>query len=335
MIDSVQISLKAGRGGNGQVSFNRMTGKTYGPPDGGNGGKGADLYLEATSDLNTLLPFRFSKVFEAENGENGGKNNRQGAAGSDRVLKVPVGTILKSIKGEKLFDLEVEGKKVLVVQGGKGGRGNAHLPHSQLSDPRPGKKWDYLKTAEKGAAGEVIELNLELQVLADVGLIGLPNVGKSTLLSRLTAAKPKIADYPFTTLEPNLGVMNYGRGNTQSLVLADIPGLIEGASEGKGLGDQFLRHIERTKLLVHVLAVNEADLLKNYQTIREELKAYDPTVTTKKEIVVLNKADLVTPKEMNEKVKQLSKLKIKPLVISAAAEIGLDELKKKIVQASK
>jgi GTP-binding protein len=335
MIDSVKIHLTAGRGGDGHVSFNRITGKPYGPPEGGDGGKGGDVYFMTSSDLNTLLPFRFKKDFEAGDGEHGGRNHKKGATGSDLVLKVPVGTIVRSLSGEKLVDLPEEGKKVLVALGGRGGRGNAHIPKSAETREMQGIKseknegrWAYL--AEKGSVGEEIDLELELQVLADVGLVGLPNAGKSTLLAAITAAKPKIANYPFTTLEPNLGVLVEGK---ESLVLADIPGLIEGASEGKGLGDQFLRHVQRTKVLVHVISAESGDLVRDYETIRAELGEYDPELLKKKEIVVLNKIDLFDEDEVEQRLKELAGKKVNAIAISAAAVENLDKLKKQLFQS--
>lgn len=331
MIDSVKIHLQAGRGGDGHVSFNRIPGKPYGPPEGGDGGKGGDVYLLASSDLNTLLPFRFKKDFEAENGDHGGRNRKKGSTGEDLVLKVPVGTIVRSLSGEKLIDLSEEDKKVLVALGGRGGRGNAHMPKSLetreiqgLAEEKEGR-WAYLHRAEKGLSGEEIDIELELQVLADVGLIGLPNAGKSTLLAALTAAKPKIANYPFTTLEPNLGVLIEGK---ESLVLADIPGLIEGASEGKGLGDQFLRHVQRTKALVHVISAESGDLIRDYETIRAELGEYDPELLNKKEIVVLNKIDLFDDDEVKDRLKELKGKGINATAVSGAASENLDKLKK-------
>lgn len=339
MIDNVQIQLKAGKGGDGHVSFLRLRGKPYGPPVGGDGGKGGDIYLEATQDLNTLLSFRFKKEFAAGSGENGGRNRKKGAQGEDLLLKVPEGTIIKSLNGDKLYDLDAAGKKILVVLGGKGGRGNAHLSASESADARSkkekltGKKegrWEYLKHAEKGQSGEEIELVLELQVLADVGLIGLPNAGKSTLLSKLTAATPKIASYPFTTLEPNLGVLSLDK--SKSVVIADIPGLIEGAWTGRGLGDQFLKHITRTKVLVHLLDVASESPLTDYKVVRKELGMYDPALVEKKEIVVLNKADLLSKEALADKLSYLKKSKIKPLVVSGLTGEGLRQLIETIFQ---
>ncbi len=323
MIDSVQIHLKAGKGGDGHVSFRRLKGKPYGPGDGGDGGRGGDVYLETSPDLNTLLPFQFKKDFEAEAGVNGGKNRKRGADGQALVLKVPPGTLVKSAQGKKLYDLDQLGQRILVVEGGRGGRGNSHVIRSEQGDM---SRSEFFRKAEKGQAGEDIDLILELVVLADVGLIGLPSAGKSTLLSVLTSATPKIAAYPFTTLEPNLGVLVLSKEKT--LVLADIPGLIEGASLGKGLGDQFLKHIERTRVLVHLLDVSSADPYQDYQVVRKELENFDPALTKKKEIVVLNKIDLLTDKDLSWKKDYLVGKGLKPLELSAASGSGLESLKK-------
>jgi len=323
MIDSVQVHLKAGKGGDGHVSFRRLRGKPYGPAEGGDGGKGGDLYLETTNDLNTLLPFQFKKDFAASDGVSGGRNNKKGAEGADLVLKVPVGTLVKSVKGEKLYDLAGKGEKILVVEGGRGGRGNAHSPRSEQGDL---SRSEFLRKVEKGKKGEEIDLNLELQVLADVGLIGLPNAGKSTLLAALTAATPKIAAYPFTTLEPNLGVLSLSPEKT--LVLADIPGLIEGASIGRGLGDQFLKHIERTRVVLHILDATSASLYTDYKVIRKELADYNTALIEKKEILVLNKVDALEASELRKKLLYLVEKGLRPLDISAAKGTGLEQLKK-------
>jgi len=317
MIDFARITIKAGDGGDGRVSFRREKFVPKGGPDGGDGGRGGSVYFETDKDLNTLKPFQFQKVFSAQNGEAGGKNKRHGADGSDLIIKVPVGTVVN-----KELDLVKEDQKVCLAKGGDGGRGNWQFRSPTMTTPR---------IAEAGIMGEAKQLTLELKLLADVGLIGLPNSGKSTLLSVLTKAKPKIADYPFTTLEPNLGVLRLTRSN---LVIADIPGLIEGASRGRGLGIEFLRHIERCKILVHILdgaklLISEV-LLKDYQTVRNELASYSTSLIDKPEIVVLNKIDVLNKKQIRAAMTTLKKTKKPVIGISAASHENLEELKKEL-----
>ena len=317
MIDFARITIKAGDGGDGRVSFRREKFVPKGGPDGGDGGRGGSVYFETDKDLNTLKPFQFQKVFSAQNGEAGGKNKRHGADGSDLIIKVPVGTVVN-----KELDLVKEDQKVCLAKGGDGGRGNWQFRSPTMTTPR---------IAEAGIMGEAKQLTLELKLLADVGLIGLPNSGKSTLLSVLTKAKPKIADYPFTTLEPNLGVLRLTRSN---LVIADIPGLIEGASRGRGLGIEFLRHIERCKILVHILdgaklLISEV-LLKDYQTVRNELASYSTSLIDKPEIVVLNKIDVLNKKQIRTAMTTLKKTKKPVIGISAASHENLEELKKEL-----
>jgi len=317
MIDFARITIKAGDGGDGRVSFRREKFVPKGGPDGGDGGRGGSVYFETDKDLNTLKPFQFQKVFSAQNGEAGGKNKRHGADGSDLIIKVPVGTVVN-----KELDLVKEDQKVCLAKGGDGGRGNWQFRSPTMTTPR---------IAEAGSKGEAKQLTLELKLLADVGLIGLPNSGKSTLLSVLTKAKPKIADYPFTTLEPNLGVLRLTRSN---LVIADIPGLIEGASRGRGLGIEFLRHIERCKILVHILdgaklLISEV-LLKDYQTVRNELASYSTSLIDKPEIVVLNKIDVLNKKQIRAAMTTLKKTKKPVIGISAASHENLEELKKEL-----
>lgn len=315
MIDQVKIVVQGGHGGAGSVSFLRRKGNVKTPPDGGNGGKGGDVYLLASSDQNTLLNFRFRKIFSAPPGGKGDVSNRGGLKGEDLVLKVPVGTEVLWL-GRVIADLNKKGEKVMVARGGKGGRGNTHLKTPEDRLPH----W-----AEPGEEGEVKELTLELKILADVGLIGLPNAGKSTLLSRLTGAKPKIGAYPFTTIEPNLGVMTW-KGKTA--VLADIPGLIEGASAGKGLGHDFLRHLERTRLLIH-LTSNWSE----YQMIRFEILKYGKDVDKKPEMVVLSQSDKYSPDELKSRLKELSSHRLRPLTVSALTGEGFGVLKDKIIEA--
>jgi len=315
MIDQAKITVQGGHGGAGAISFLRRKGVTQTPPDGGDGGDGGSVYLRSTTDRNTLLDFRFRKVFQAPTGAKGGVNGRYGAKGEDLVLSVPLGTQVYWID-RLIADLARPGEQILVARGGKGGRGNAKL--KTKTDRLPHR-------AESGEPGEVKELRLELKLLADVGLIGLPNAGKSTLLSKLTAAQPKIGAYPFTTLEPNLGVMLW---KGKSLVLADIPGLIEGASEGKGLGHDFLRHIERTKLLLHLTGSWE-----EYILIRNEIVKYSKELLKKKEIVIISQADRYLPEELKSRRKTLVSHRLRPLVVSALTGEGLPELKDKIIAA--
>ena len=332
MIDFAKIVVKAGDGGDGRVSFRREKFVPRGGPDGGDGGNGGSVFLVADKDLNTLTAFAYRKRFEAGNGEGGGKAKKHGKDGKDLKLYVPVGTEVKVQFSKSNFqtDLTESEQEALVARGGKGGRGNWQFRSAENTTPR-----EY----EAGTKGEEVELTLELKLLADVGLVGLPNAGKSTLLSVLTAARPKIADYPFTTLETNLGVMVFHSrsegilhsGSVKGLVVADIPGLIEGAAQGKGLGTSFLRHIERCQLLVHVLEPAE-DLIKNYQTVRKELDSYHENLAKKPELVVLNKIDLLTGEQVKQAVSRLKKLNPAVAAASAVTGEGLDKLKQEIIR---
>lgn len=279
--DYTEIRLEAGRGGGGSMSFRREKYIPKGGPDGGNGGKGASIFLEAVDNKNSLIDLHTRKLFKANNGESGTGWNKNGAAAEDLIIKVPVGTTVSDLEtGEVLADLVNAGDMLEVVQGGIGGKGNANFKSSVRQAPR---------FAELGEPGETRDISLELKLVADVGLIGYPSVGKSTLISMMTNAKVKIADYPFTTLIPNLGIAKY---YDESLVIADIPGLIEGASEGKGLGDEFLRHVSRNAILVHVLDFESEDIADDYFKIRKELKNYSSFIEEKTEIVIVNKADM-------------------------------------------
>lgn len=341
MVDYVKISVKAGDGGDGHVSFMRARGRPYGVAEGGDGGLGGDVYILPSPNLNTLTPYRFKKNFDAEKGENGGRNNRTGAKAPDLLLEVPIGTLIKKPDGEVLYDITRPDDKILVAKGGKGGRGNIHLKHMIKERQERGEK-GLIKVFEKGSTGESFDFILELKILADVGLVGLPNAGKSTLISTLTAARPKVADYPFTTLEPNLGVLTLlpkkklGIGATQSkvqeIVLADIPGLIEGASSGRGLGDQFLRHIERTKLLVHLVSLDSKAPFDDYKTINQELSSYSSKLKEKPQLVCLTKSDLVSKEVAEAAEKSFKQKKIKTLTISALSGVGLEELKKELAK---
>ena len=324
MIDQIKITVCAGKGGDGIVAFRREKYVPKGGPNGGDGGKGGDLYFRATTDLNTLEPFRYRKVFAAENGQRGGGSNLTGHGGKDLILDVPVGTMVRELVADSrqpTADLTSDGQTILIAKGGRGGRGNARFKSAGNRTPR---------FAEPGEPGEEKEIELELKLLADVGIIGLPNVGKSTLISTLTAARPKVANYPFTTLEPNLGVLNH---KGKSVVLADIPGLIEGASKGRGLGDEFLKHIERTKILVHLIdASTDSDRLKDFETVKKELADFGRKLAKKPEVVVFSKVDLAQQSKINEEITKFSKKKIRVLKISSFSREGLDELKDEIIK---
>lgn len=318
--DYAKIYASAGKGGNGAVSFRREKYIAAGGPDGGDGGKGGDIYFEVDPDSNTLIDFRYKKKFKAENGSNGEGAHKYGKSGEDLYIKVPIGTIVKDAKtNEILADLSEKGQKELVLRGGRGGKGNSHFATATRQAPR---------FAQGGEEGEEKELILELKLLADVGLIGYPSVGKSTILSIITAATPKIADYPFTTLVPNLGVVKPEYG--ESFVIADIPGLIEGASEGVGLGTEFLRHIERTRLLLHVIDVSGLsgrDPIEDYYVINKELEKYSEKLAKRKQIIVANKIDSMQNPEIYEKLEKLAKENNQELFkISAATGEGIKEL---------
>lgn len=319
-IDETKIRAIAGDGGPGSVSFYRAKFVRRGPPDGGNGGHGGDVVALADPQLSTLLDLRYQKEWKAKPGKGGGDADRDGRRGDDCVIKVPVGTMIRdAATGELLADLKVPGERAVLCAGGRGGKGNAHFGTSTNRSPR------YCQPGEPGVERE---LEIELRLLADVGIIGLPNAGKSTLISVISAVRPKIADYPFTTLVPNLGVVSYGEG--KSFVAADIPGLIEGAHQGHGLGDKFLRHVLRTRVLVHVLdasLLDEKAPLAAWQAINREMELFDPELIDKPQIVVANKIDLPAGRE---KAKLLSKKlpkAFRPLhVISAATTEGVQQL---------
>ncbi len=318
--DYVKIYAKAGNGGNGAISFRREKYVAAGGPDGGDGGKGGDIYFEVDQNSNTLLEFRYKKKFKAENGSNGEGSNKYGKSGEDLTIKVPIGTIVKDAEtNHVLADLSLEGQKELVLKGGRGGKGNSHFATATRQAPR---------FSQDGENGEEKELILELKLLADVGLIGFPNVGKSTFLSRTTSATPKIADYHFTTLEPNLGVVKTEYGD--SFVIADIPGIIEGASEGVGLGLQFLRHIERTRLLLHVIDVSGSEgrnPVDDFEKINSELKKYSKKLSERTQIIVANKSDIIQDEEKFEELSKLAqKHNIKIFKISAVTGEGISEL---------
>lgn len=296
-IDQVTVLATAGDGGDGRTSFRHEKYVDKGGPDGGDGGHGGDVVFVASRNQNTLVSFRYHRELVAESGEAGGKTRKHGRSGKDLRVEVPVGTVVTNAEGLALVDFTEDGQEAVVAGGGRGGFGNAHFISSTRQAP---------KFAEKGEAGESVELTLELKLIADVGLVGLPNAGKSTLLSVISNARPEIADYPFTTLTPNLGVVDIDRES--SLLFADIPGLIEGAAEGKGLGDEFLRHVERTAVLLHLVDVTGADVVADYRTIQNELKTYRSNLAQKYQIVVLSKIDLILPEELAAKRAAMEKV---------------------------
>lgn len=322
-IDEVQITVISGNGGNGCASFRREKFIPFGGPDGGDGGDGGSVYFEATKDLNTLVKFRGKKVYKAQHGEGGMGRQRHGKYGEDLIIPVPVGTIIRDQEsGQVLADLTSHGEKIKMAAGGRGGLGNLNFKSSTNQAPR---------YAQEGEPGVTLEIELELKLLADIALVGLPNAGKSTLISVVSAAKPKIADYPFTTLEPNLGVVQL---EDKSFVVADIPGLIEDASEGKGLGIKFLKHIERTKAFVHLvdcswcLEGEEFDAFVQYVTIRDELGKFSPEMLDKKEIICLTKIDAMSDEEI-KKIQDIFQEQLDKLVlpISSVSGKNIDQLK--------
>jgi GTP-binding protein len=319
-IDRVKIRIKAGDGGNGVTAFRREKFVPRGGPSGGDGGKGGDVWLESDDSLNTLLHLRYNPEHNAERGRHGEGSNRHGRDGADEIVKVPIGTqVFDAASGELLHDFTDASQRFLAAKGGKGGWGNSHFATSTRQAPR----FHYT-----GRPGEERELQLELKLIADVGLVGFPNAGKSTLISVISAAKPKIADYPFTTLEPNLGVVDLG--DFRTFVVADIPGLIEGASEGAGLGDRFLRHIERTRLILHLVDVSSIsgrDPIDDYEIINRELAAYNEDLAARPQIVVATKIDALDEPERLEKLKdRAAKDRREFLAISSVTNNGLKDL---------
>ncbi len=315
-LDEAKIYLESGKGGPGCVAFRREKYIDMGGPDGGNGGRGGHVYLEVVDNLNTLIDFRYTQHFRAGPGMHGSGANRTGKDGKDITVKVPVGTVvLDEDKETELFDLVTPGERILLLKGGDGGFGNAHYKSSTNRAPRK---------ATPGWPGEERAVWLRLKLIADAGIVGLPNAGKSTFLSVVSRAKPKIADYPFTTLAPNLGVV---RSHENEFVLADIPGLIEGAHEGHGLGTRFLGHVERTRVLLHLIDATADDIVADYKTIRAELKAYGHGLAKKPEIIVLNKIDALGPELAEDQQKILSKaIRKKVHIISAVSREGVDKV---------
>ena len=320
-LDQAKINLKAGNGGSGSASFRREKFVEFGGPDGGDGGDGGSIIFESERNLNTLIDFRFAQHFKAENGKPGSKRNKAGANGKDLILKVPVGTqVYEEDNNTLIYDFKENKEKYLVATGGKGGLGNLRFKSSTNRAPRK-------KTS--GKKGEEFWIWLQLKIIADVGIIGLPNAGKSSLLAALTRAKPKIANYPFTTINPNLGVTYY---NNKEVTLADIPGLVEGAHKGIGLGDKFLRHVERCKILLHLIDLTEKNLVENYRKIRSELKKYDLTLSNKKELIYFNKSDLLEKNVIKEKISKFkAQIKQKYKTISTFQRDDIQSIKKVLI----
>ena len=290
LTDEAKIKVEAGKGGDGVVAFDKV--KMSLGPTGGKGGNGGSIYFRGVSDIFALNKYRHLKEHHAQNGANGRSNRSDGPNGKDLVLTVPVGTVAKNLTTKKIFEIKTAGKEILIAKGGIGGRGNFYFRSPKNTSP---------KEFEKGENGEKFDFILELRLIADIGLIGLPSAGKSSLLNEITSANAKVGAYHFTTLEPNLGAF-------KNIIIADIPGLIEGASEGRGLGIKFLRHIQRTKILAHCLSLESDDIIRDYNIIRKELKQYNPELLKKKEIIVLTKSDLVSSKKTNSIIKKISAL---------------------------
>ena len=320
-LDQVKVYVKSGAGGGGAVSFRREKFIEYGGPDGGDGGRGGDVWIEAVEGLNTLIDFRYTQHFRADTGIHGMGRNRHGANGEDVVLKVPVGTQVMDDDKQTIVDLDHAGQRFLLCKGGNGGWGNTQFKGPINQAPRH---------ANPGLEGEERWIWLRLKLIADAGLLGLPNAGKSTLLAAVSAAKPKIADYPFTTLHPQLGVVRVGM---QSFVLADIPGLIEGAHEGHGLGTRFLGHVERCAVLLHLIDVTSADPVADYRVIRKELKAYSPELAEKPEVIAFNKTDLLQDDEIEAKLKDFNRrVRKMPILMSGGTTKGVPEAMKKLLE---
>ncbi len=315
-IDEVSFHVKAGRGGDGVVRWLHEKGKEFMGPAGGNGGKGADVIIEAVRDISALVNYKNIKELEAPNGGNGDKKSMNGADGEDLILKLPIGSIVYNHDTQQQHELLTEGQRITILKGGRYGLGNEHFKGS--TNQRP-------KQTTDGRDGEEANITVELRLVVDAGFVGFPNAGKSSLLNALTNAKSKVASYQFTTLEPSLGDM-YG------FILADIPGLIEGASEGKGLGDKFLRHIERTKMLIHCISLESENITSDYKTIRKELEAFDPSLITKKEILLLTKTDLIDEKTLKLKMKEAKKLNPDIYVVSVLDDVQVKALKDDLVK---
>lgn len=320
-LDQAKIYLKSGDGGSGCCSFRREKYIEFGGPNGGNGGRGGDVIFEAVPNLNTLIDFRYRQHFKAERGHNGEGKDKFGRKGENLIIKVPVGTEIVADDGETVIkDMLIPYERFTIAKGGDGGYGNAMFKSSTNQAPR---------RADPGRPGEEMWVWLKLKMIADVGLLGFPNAGKSTFLSAVTSARPKIADYPFTTLHPNLGIAKI---DDEEMLIADIPGIIEGAHEGIGLGDHFLRHVERCAVLLHLIDGTEEDVAGRYKAIRKELKLYSPVLAQKQEIIVLNKIDALTAEEITEKAKALQKAgRKKPMLMSGVAHTGTTEVLRRLM----
>ena len=322
-IDTAKIKISSGKGGNGIVAWRREKFEPRGGPAGGDGGRGGHVYVEADHNLGTLLDFKYKSIFKAGDGQKGGPKNKTGKTGEDLIIKVPCGTVVRDSETKEIIaDLLFDKQKNLIAEGGRGGRGNSHFATSSRQSPH---------FCEPGEPPIERELELELKLIAEVGIIGVPNAGKSTLISVISSAKPKIADYPFTTLTPNLGVLRKPDGD--GVVVADIPGLIKGASEGTGLGHDFIRHIERTRILIHIIdaaGVNGSEPLDAYEVIQNELKEYNKLLLKKKQLLILNKIDLLSDNECKKLKQKFKKKKLNPILISAATKKNLDIMLNKL-----
>ena len=320
-LDQVKIYIKAGNGGDGSPSFRREKFIEYGGPDGGDGGKGGSVILKAEQNLNTLIDFRYQQHHKAKRGENGAGQNRTGKSGEDLILKVPLGTqVFEEDNKTLIYDFTKISEEFIAAAGGKGGLGNTRFKSSTNRAPRK---------FTKGTQGEEFTIWLQLKTIADIGIIGLPNAGKSSLLASVTNANPKIANYQFTTLNPNLGVASY---DNKEITIADIPGLVEGAHKGTGLGIQFLKHIERCKSLLHLIDITSEDLKKSYQQVKNELKKYSNNLTKKKELIVLNKIDLIDEKEVNNIIKDFKKnTKSEVVAVSTFNKTSVSKIKSKLL----
>ena len=321
-LDEAKIYIRAGGGGNGAASFRREKYIEFGGPDGGDGGDGGNVYIKAVDGLNTLIDYRYRQHFKAERGKDGSGKNKTGHGGKDLVLPVPLGTqIYDELKEDIIADLTEVDQVFMIAKGGSGGFGNTRFKSSTNRAPR---------SANKGTEGEEISIWLKMKLIADYGIIGLPNAGKSTLLRKLSHANPKVSDYPFTTLNPVLGVVNY---KNETFVIADIPGLIEGAHNGTGLGHKFLSHIERCPALLHLISLEEDDIIKSYEVIRNEILKYGNEIHNKDEIIILNKIDLYDKVDIQEKINNFSdKVGKDIIIISAEKSLGIEELKNKLLQ---
>ena len=321
-LDQAKIYIKAGNGGSGSASFRREKFIEYGGPDGGDGGNGGSIIVQSDRNLNTLIDFRYAQHFKAQHGRPGSKRNKTGGNGDDLILKVPLGTqIFEEYNNTLIYDFTSNKEKYLVASGGKGGLGNVRFKSSTNRAP---------KKKTSGRAGEEFWIWLQLKVIADIGIIGKPNAGKSSLLAALTKARPKIANYPFTTINPNLGVTYYSE---KEVTLADIPGLVEGAHKGVGLGDKFLRHIERCKILLHLIDLTEDDLVNTYKKIKQELSSYDRKLVSKKEIIFFNKSDLLDTKDIKSKLIEFNKkIDSKYEIISVFSKNDIQKIKKILIK---